>query len=103
MQHEYTKLTAHFLRSSALFQSVALIIKTAWIYNPEQGSAWDPACPLRFLVKDYALKAVNAGLGQRMSDTGPLAAAVALLAAWEMVRVYAPRGTGRADQSLEIR
>ena len=70
---------------SALFQAFVLPIKTAWRYNPEQTPATVDNTTLVLLVKGAILGFVQVILQRHRSDAGPAAAAIALLAAWEMV------------------
>ena len=64
-----------------------LPVKTHWQYNPESKPSLEAAYPLVLLVKGNTLAFVQKLLDLHSSDKGPLAAAIALLAAWEMVGV----------------
>lgn len=72
---------------SALFQSFTLFVKTVWCYNPEQGRVAEPASSLVLIVKGFALSTIKSTLTLGTSDPGPLAAAIAMVAAWEAVSV----------------
>ena len=68
----------------ALWRTSALVIKTLWVFNPEE-KLLGPNRPHVLWTKNEAIRTVQVVLATAKFDAGAVAAAIAILAGWEIV------------------